>query len=288
MKFQITILFIFYGFILFSQPKQINVDGKIFGEEEEPLKNVLIEIFQEDSLFEKYRTENKGEYHFKLPYDHDYVLVFSKNKYYQKIVNIKAGGIKREDVSFAQKFGDWEVYLFKEVAGVDASILDEAVGEIYFNEVSGFFDWDASYFELIKDDLSNFEMELKEKREEALQNRIENYSSGFEALKERAKPIEDLIPKQDKKTISNYDALLVNAYNAIPKIVKENFEQKNRYYIITREVIIEGVNPVIFRKVVHEWGGKYYFRNGVNITGLQFELLTATEYDFAPSFDEEK
>ena len=51
---------------------------------------------------------------------------------------------------------------------------------------------------------------------------------------------------------------------------------------------IDGYEPVIFKKVVHDWGGKYYFRNGLSITDLQFELLTSTENDFAPSFDERK
>jgi len=53
-------------------------------------------------------------------------------------------------------------------------------------------------------------------------------------------------------------------------------------------VKIDGYEPVIFKKVVHDWGGKYYFRNGLSITDLQFELLTSTENDFAPSFDERK
>jgi hypothetical protein len=44
----------------------------------------------------------------------------------------------------------------------------------------------------------------------------------------------------------------------------------------------------LFILIMQEWGCKYYFRNCMNITVIQFELLTSTEYDFAPSFDESK
>lgn len=289
MKYCLSILLLIFSITIFAQPKDINVDGKVFGEDEEPLKNVLIEVYKNDSSYYKYRTEEKGEYHFNLPYNFDYTIVFSKNKYYSKIIDIKVEGITREDLSFAQKkIGEWQVFLFKEVPGVDASIFDEAVGEIFFNENTGFIDWNADYFESIRQNLIDFEEELKEKREEALQNRKENYSSGFEALNKRAKPIEEIISKKDTIKILEYNQKLTNAYYSLPKNVNETFIQKDGYYVILREVKVEGYQPVKFRKVVHDWGGKYYFRNGASITGLQFDLLTSTEYDFAPGFDETK
>ena len=289
MKFTIFILFTLFSIDIFAQPKDINVDGKVFGEDEAPLKNVLIEVYKNDSSYYKYRTEEKGEYHFNLPYNFNYTIVFSKNKYYSKIIDIKAEGITREDLSFAQKkIGEWQVFLFREVPGVDASIFDDAVGEIFFNEKTGLIDWNADYFESKRQDLIDFEQELKEKREEALQNRIENYSSGFEALNKNAKPFKENISKKYSLKVSEYYSKLTNAFESLPKTVKETFEQKDGYFVVLREVKIDGYEPVIFKKVVHYWGGKYYFRNGLSITDLQFELLTSTENDFAPSFDERK
>jgi hypothetical protein len=235
MKVHLTILLLFFSFQIFAQPKDINVDGKVFGEDEAPLKNVLIEVYKNDSSYYKYRTEEKGEYHFNLPYNFNYTIVFSKNKYYSKIIDIKAEGITLEDLSFAQKkIGEWQVFLFREVSGVDASIFDEAVGEIFFNENTGFIDWNADYFESIRQDLIDFEQELKEKREEALQNRIENYSSGFDALNYRAKPIEEIIPKKDTNIIFEYNEKLTYAFNSLPKNVSETFIQKDGYYVIFR------------------------------------------------------
>ena len=149
-------------------------------------------------------------------------------------------------------------------------------------------DWNADYFESKRQDLIDFEQELKEKREEALQNRIENYSSGFEALNKNAKPFKENISKKYSLKVSEYYSKLTNAFESLPKTVKETFEQKDGYFVVLREVKIDGYEPVIFKKVVHDWGGKYYFRNGLSITDLQFELLTSTENDFAPSFDERK
>ena len=158
MKFTIFILFTLFSIDIFAQPKDINVDGKVFGEDEAPLKNVLIEVYKNDSSYYKYRTEEKGEYHFNLPYNFNYTIVFSKNKYYSKIIDIKAEGITREDLSFAQKkIGEWQVFLFREVPGVDASIFDDAVGEIFFNEKTGLIDWNADYFESKRQDLIDFE-----------------------------------------------------------------------------------------------------------------------------------
>ena len=98
MKYCLSILLLIFSITIFAQPKDINVDGKVFGEDEEPLKNVLIEVYKNDSSYYKYRTEEKGEYHFNLPYNFDYTIVFYKNKYYSKIICIKVEGITREDL----------------------------------------------------------------------------------------------------------------------------------------------------------------------------------------------
>lgn len=278
--------FISFPFFIYAQPKQIQVHGNVFNENTIPLNLALIEVYTQDTFLLRARTDTKGHFDFYLPFGNDYVLVFSKNKHYKKIVNLKAEGVKREDVMFAQKFGEWEVFLFEEVSGVDASIFEEAVGEFYFDWDTRFFDWDANYFEKIRQELADFEKELAEKKQEALQNRKDNYSSGFEALNKKAKPVEEILSENEIEKIEDINYRLINAYKSIDKRVTETIIHKDKYTVTERTVTFEGSAPTVFRKVVHIWGGKYYFRNGVSITELQFELLTAIEYDFLPSIND--
>lgn len=114
---------------------------------------------------------------------------------------MNAYGLTRDDISFAQKFGDWEVYLFGEVKGLDARIFEESAGVIFFDRDEGFFDWDANYLEYKREEFEEFEEEYKRQKEENLRNRIENYSSGFDALNKNARPIEEIFPKQEKEVI---------------------------------------------------------------------------------------
>ena len=105
-----------------------------------------------------------------------------------------------------------------------------------------------------------FEEEYKRQKEENLRNRIENYSSGFDALNKNARPIEEIVPKQEKEVIQQYDEKLINALKSLDRKVYEEYFDRGSYYIIERTVVYEGRMPVKFTKVVHDWGGKYYFR----------------------------
>src|SRR5690606_14078671 len=94
------------------------------------------------------------------------------------------------DISEAQKYGAWEVELYEQIKGVDVSVLDHAVGEIFFDKNTGYFDWSAEYAETIKADMEKLKEDLAIARQQYLEDRAAQKYTNFT---KNAKPAESLI-----------------------------------------------------------------------------------------------
>src|SRR5690606_26309758 len=108
---------------------------------------------------------------FTLDYGKNYDVEFTKAKHYAKTVNVLAKNVSFSDISEAQKYGAWEAELYEQIKGVDVSVLDHAVGEIFFDKNTGYFDWSAEYAETIKADMEKLKEDLAIARQQYLEDR---------------------------------------------------------------------------------------------------------------------
>lgn len=265
---------------LWAQPPDLHIYGFVHNHNDR-LNKALITVYSGGEEFYSERTGEDGEFDFHLPYGKDYVIEFTKLQHYPKTINIFSEGVKQRLVSPGMKFGDWQVELYEEVEGVDASILDKAVGKYYFDKYSHYFDWDAEYAESIREELEELRLQIEEQKERRRKERMALGNSSRDA-REDAKIA---IPGRDfsKENLVTYETKIERAYRDLPKEVEETITKHDGYVVTRRTVFYPKGKIITFRKVIHDWGGIYYFRDGVSITGYVFELETATPSDFLPS-----
>lgn len=267
----------------FGQPKNLKIFGTVYNEENEPLNLVTVNVYTDSNRIIIQRTNQKGEFEFTLDYGKNYVVEFSKAKHYAKTVNVLAKNVSFSDISEAQKYGAWEVELYEQIKGVDVSVLDHAVGEIFFDKNTGYFDWSAEYAETIKADMEKLKEDLAIARQQYLEDRAAQKYTNFT---KNAKPAESLILTSPSK-LEIYDSLLIDAYLRFPKQVTEEIVQYETYRVTKRFVEWHNGYTNTYRKVEHYWGGKYYFKDGVNISRILFELETRTKEDFENKQEDE-
>ncbi|PCJ87553.1 MAG: hypothetical protein COA57_04520 [Flavobacteriales bacterium] len=164
LKIIFSLLFVFGQFVVFSQEGLI-VEITI-KEEKTKLDGVTVTVYKGSSKYDR-QTSQKGKVKFVLEFNNDLVLEFSKGGYVSKKVAVSTTGVPQEEWG-EEWFYPFEISLFKEVEGLDVSLLQKPIGKISFSEKSG-FDYDADYTRSIQSQLSRFMAELERKRVEEAQ-----------------------------------------------------------------------------------------------------------------------
>lgn len=176
----LTFLFFYLISILsFAQPEQFEAFGTLV-EGNSPLSGVKLTVKVNGSQIKTDQSNDKGEFFVKLDYGNNYILEFAKPGYATKKISVKAGGVTKEKVSIGQKYSAWTVGMIPFVKGIDYSALDNPVGEIYFDEKTGYFDWNANF------NLGIFEKIAAMEKEVAAQKK-QNEKDFASALKEADK-----------------------------------------------------------------------------------------------------
>lgn len=189
-------------------------------------------------------ASSSGKLEFDLEFGQDYVVEFHKQFYATKKINVFLGQVTSEMIDIGCYGNTWHVGMIQKVEGIDYSVLDAAVGEIFFEPDKKCFGWDADYSLRVMDELERLEEELAAKKDEfesALSNAAKATSKGdfarartslaaAQKLFPHDSRIEELQKDIDKAAAAAKDAELADAAAAEAKQKKAEEKAKNEEF----------------------------------------------------------
>lgn len=189
-------------------------------------------------------ASSSGKLEFDLEFGQDYVVEFHKQFYATKKINVFLGQVTSEMIDIGCYGNTWHVGMIQKVEGIDYSVLDAAVGEIFFEPERKCFGWDADYSLRVMEELERLEEELAAKKvefERALSNAAKATSKGdfarartslatAQKLFPRDIRIEELKKDIDKAAAAAKNAELADAAEAEAKQKKAEEKAKNEEF----------------------------------------------------------
>lgn len=155
----------------------ITISGEV-NEDGHELKNANVSLLKNNIPLTEIITDKNGGFSFTLKTDNQYMLVFSKPGYVSKKIYVNTENIPT-NISIVRSGIDVE--LFREIDGVDFSILNEPIGKFFYIANKKNIDYDKDYTNSIRDKL------------EALQNAVNKRKS---EIKEKQKNEKIYTPAQ--------------------------------------------------------------------------------------------
>lgn len=168
-------------------------------------------------------TGPNGRFKFQFEPNQEYTIKVCKQGYVCKIISISTMNVATGDgITSNYKF-DATIELFEEVKGVDYSILEKPIGQIFYNETMKVFEWTADPFTRTK--IEELEEEVLKKQKEA---RLAKYKEEEEKrnAEEEARKKAELEAKNRKK--AEEDALKNKEEEAKRKSKEEEESRKKQ------------------------------------------------------------
>ncbi|MEM9025206.1 MAG: hypothetical protein AAGB22_15770, partial [Bacteroidota bacterium] len=130
------------------------------------MQGTTVTLYQDDVSVDKASTDKNGRFKFELDYNHIYVLEFSRNGYVTKRLHINTNDVPEENAKFGHEFGGFVVSLFKEMEGLDVSILEQPIGKVFYDPGTEQFEYDRKYTKSIQAEVERLRKELEERARE--------------------------------------------------------------------------------------------------------------------------
>ncbi len=175
---------------------QVQVSGKVQTNEGDGLENATITIWRADRKFHELLTLKKGKYSFKVPVGHRYLIEVKKDYYATTRISISTEVPKhlehRNDGKMFSFKADMNVPLLECREGMDPSVFEKPIKEIFFDKRNQTFAEDRKYAAMMAPGLKAYFADLKVKRaanapmvlEEELLKPAENPPASTPAAKE--------------------------------------------------------------------------------------------------------
>ncbi|MEO0403827.1 MAG: hypothetical protein AAF193_03050, partial [Bacteroidota bacterium] len=160
------------------------------------LEGVEVSVLQNGKQFDQFTTSGSAKYSLELPLGSDYIIMFSRNDYVTKKIEIKTKNIPEEDQRGGFQLA-MDMSLFQYVEGFDISILDKPIGRAGFDPQKNSINFDYGYTESIKQEIDD-EWERLEDLEKNMAKMLKQF--------------EDLINKGDQKMAEEKYADAVDKY----------------------------------------------------------------------------
>ncbi|MFQ5334792.1 MAG: hypothetical protein ACE5DN_01825 [Flavobacteriales bacterium] len=327
----------------FAQENILKINGVVRDQKDESkLSAVHVAVQQDGMPFRKTITADNGRFAFRLPLESYYVVEFTKRGYFSKKISVDARHIPPGDAAFGYEFGGWNVKLFREVKGLDVSVLDQPVARIVYDTVANVFSYDKDYIKLVEKQVEKLKKDYKKKLKEEELARKEaakrKEAERIAAEKAEAKKQADLLAQQQRERKAREAAAKADAQRkareekkarqlearklakehkqrnaqisvkisghsgggrdsvsmpAAPDkqsvafqqqlakkypqgITEERYKEGNISYI--RRIVVEGPKGTEYLEAIHQWGGRFFFKNGEAITERLWILETETRF----------
>ena len=156
-----TILLVFISVVSFAQQAVLTVEGTV-KEGRVKLSGATVTLTKSGTKVDKMTTTSNGKFIIDVPLGSKYVLLLSKPGYVTKRISIDASSVPEAQALDKHEF-PMEVGLFKEMKGLDVSVLDKPIGQITYDSRAGYFDYDKNYTRSIQAQLDKLKKELDKK-----------------------------------------------------------------------------------------------------------------------------
>lgn len=162
----------------------ITISGRV-NEEGHELQNANVLLLKNNIPVTEITTDEIGGFSFTLNTDNQYMLVFSKLGYVSKKILVNTENVP---INTSVLRSGIDVELFREIDGVDFSILNQPIGEFFYSTDKKNIDYDKNYTNAIREQL------------EALQNAVTNRQR---QIKEEQKNKKESTPEQQDSNNKN-------------------------------------------------------------------------------------
>ena len=160
----------------------ITISGRV-NEEGHELQNANVLLLKNNIPVNEVTTDEIGGFSFTLKTDNQYMIVFSKSGYVSKKILVNTENVPTNTSILRSGI---DVELFREIDGVDFSILNQPIGEFFYSPNKKNLDYDKEYTNSIREKL------------DALQNAISN----------RQRQINEEQKNQKKYTVQQLDSII--------------------------------------------------------------------------------
>ncbi len=181
----LTLLLVNFSFVLFSQDKKggVRIDGTVY-ENLQKLKGVEVTLEEGGSVVDTKITDQTGKFAFTLEFDKHYMVIFDKDGYVSKKVEVDTRNVPDKERKFDFSYGRWKVDLFRDDLGVDASILSKPVAKIVYNPGNVQFGIDKKYQKMMKPGLDRLAEAVSRAYEDLEKENEQEYMDFLLAVKD--------------------------------------------------------------------------------------------------------
>ncbi|HAW52180.1 MAG TPA: hypothetical protein DCX54_07625, partial [Flavobacteriales bacterium] len=202
----ITAAFLLSPLLFYAQDWTLNIDGAVVSENDRSkMEGVKVVIFRNGAKSDQITTDSKGKFAISLNPDAKYLIEFQYPGYVTKKISFSTKFVPPADAEGGMNPFRFDMYMFKEIPGLDVSILNKPVAEVVYDPQILDFTYDKEYTKSIKSQVDK----LKADMEAAL-------AAEAAAAKENEKKYQDAMSDASKsesrgdynQAISYYEAAL--------------------------------------------------------------------------------
>ncbi len=148
--------------------KKLLIDGTLTVGSQK-LNAAQVTVFKDGQKSNEVTTKSNGKFEVELELDHLFMLVFGKEGYVSKKIEVDTRGIPEDEKETANLYyGKWKVELFEESLGLNTSILKQPIGKVSYSSTYMQFANDDKYTKSIRKQLDALLAELEAATEQQL------------------------------------------------------------------------------------------------------------------------
>jgi hypothetical protein len=125
------------------------------------LEGVKIVISKNGARFDQVITDAKGKFSIKLPPDAKYLLEFNNPGYVSKRIAFSTKMVPPETAAGGDFHFPFDMTLFKEMQGLDVSVLNKPLAEVAFDPAVQGFNYDKEYTKSVKTQIEKLQADLE-------------------------------------------------------------------------------------------------------------------------------
>jgi len=127
------------------------------------LEGVKIIVKSNGSEFMELVADSSGSFEIKLPAEADYVVEFIYPAYVTKRIKFSTKMLPPEVIKEGPAYFPFDLAMFKEVEGIDYSVMKNHIAEIAYDAELGQFNYNKEYTASVKSDIDKLEEALDSK-----------------------------------------------------------------------------------------------------------------------------
>jgi len=163
----IGLIFLVFS-IVYGSAQEVNnlaIDATVKDKEGGRLQSAKVTLIQDGAEINRVTTGKNGRFDLFLDFGHEYLIEIEKSGFVSKKLYINTHNVPADEQAWGYEFGGFIIDLFKDVQGIDYSVLEKPIGKVYYDEVISNFQYDKAYTKEIQEEVKELEKEYEAKKE---------------------------------------------------------------------------------------------------------------------------